>query len=185
MDCQPDFETAHYLNGFDTEDGRFHFSPDWATLQAPNRSKYGLQGPASDMPELPDYWQVLEEADDAHPFRLATSPARSFLNTTFNETKSSLVKEGRPEILIHSDDGEKLGIGDGDKVVAGNDRGQVRLFAKHFDGVVPGVAIAEGIWPNDAFEDGSGINTLVGADPVAPFGGAAFHDNKIWIRRAD
>jgi hypothetical protein len=27
-----------------------------------------------------------------------------------------------------------------------------------------------------------GINTLTGADAVAPFGGAAFHDNKVWIR---
>ena len=22
-----------------------------------------------------------------------------------------------------------------------------------------------------------------GADPIAPYGGAAFHDNKVWIRR--
>ena len=38
------------------------------------------------MPELPDHWDVIEEADAEHPFRLATSPARSFLNSTFNET---------------------------------------------------------------------------------------------------
>ena len=31
--------------------------------------------------------------------------------------------------------------------------------------------------------DGRGINTLTGADPVAPFGGAAFHDNKVWLRK--
>ena len=36
------------------------------------------------MPSLPDHWAVIEEADEAHPFRLATSPSRSFLNTTFN-----------------------------------------------------------------------------------------------------
>jgi hypothetical protein len=45
-----------------------------------------------------------------------------------------------------------------------------------------GVVIAEGIWPNDAFEDGEGINVLTGADQLAPFGGAAFHDNRVWIR---
>lgn len=183
LDCQPDFDTAHYINGFDTKDGKFHFSPDWATLSAPNRSRYGAIGPVADMPKLPDYWQVLEEADAAHPFRLATSPARSFLNSTFNETKSSLNKEGRPEILIHSLDGAKLNLSDGEKVVVGNGRGEVRLAVRFFDGLVPGVAISEGIWPNDAFEDGNGINTLVGADSVAPFGGAAFHDNKVWIRK--
>ena len=45
-----------------------------------------------------------------------------------------------------------------------------------------GVLIAESIWPNDAYPDGSGINTLTGADAIAPYGGAAFHDNKVWIR---
>jgi hypothetical protein len=44
--------------------------------------------------------------------------------------------------------------------------------------------IAESIWPNSAFADGRGINTLVGADSIAPFGGAAVHDSKVWIRKA-
>ena len=44
--------------------------------------------------------------------------------------------------------------------------------------------IAELVWPNAAYDDGRGINTLTGADAVAPFGGAAFHDNKVWIRPA-
>jgi len=40
------------------------------------------------------------------------------------------------------------------------------------------------LWPNSAYADGRGINTLTGADPVAPFGGSAFHDNKVWLRKA-
>jgi hypothetical protein len=47
-----------------------------------------------------------------------------------------------------------------------------------------GVLIAESIWPNEAYVDGRGINTLTGADSIAPLGGAAFHDNRVWIRRA-
>ena len=31
---------------------------------------------------------------------------------------------------------------------------------------------------------GKGINVLTGAEAVAPIGGAAFHDNKVWIRKA-
>ena len=50
-------------------------------------------------------------------------------------------------------------------------------------GVRRGVLIAESIWPNHAYPDGRGINTLTGADAIAPYGGAAFHDNKVWIRR--
>ena len=69
---------------------------------------------------------------------------------------------------------------DDDRLVA---RGQVRLHARHFDGVRRGVLIAESIWPNSAYADGCGINTLTGADAIAPYGGAAFHDNKVWVRR--
>ena len=47
-----------------------------------------------------------------------------------------------------------------------------------------GVVIAEGIWPNGAHERGEGINVLTGADAAAPYGGAAFHDNKVWVRAA-
>jgi hypothetical protein len=43
--------------------------------------------------------------------------------------------------------------------------------------------IAESIWPNSAYVDGCGINSLTGADAIAPYGGAAFHDNKVWIRK--
>ena len=61
--------------------------------------------------------------------------------------------------MIHPDDAAKLGIADGDEVVLGNTRGQVRLHARVFDGVRRGVLIAESIWPNDAYPDGRGINT--------------------------
>ena len=44
-----------------------------------------------------------------------------------------------------------------------------------------GVVIIESIWPNSAVIDGKGVNILTGADPVAPVGGAAFHDNRVWI----
>jgi hypothetical protein len=64
-----------------------------------------------------------------------------------------------------------------------NDRGAVRLHVRLFDGVRHGVLIAESIWPNDAYADGRGINTLTGADAVAPYGGAAFHDNRVAIAR--
>jgi len=86
--------------------------------------------------------------------------------------------------MIHPDDAAPLGIGEGDKVVLGNARGEVRLHASLFAGVRRGVVIAESIWPNECFEDGRGINTLTGADAIAPYGGAAFHDNKVWIRPA-
>jgi anaerobic selenocysteine-containing dehydrogenase len=86
--------------------------------------------------------------------------------------------------MIHPHDAAAAGIADGDTVVIGNMRGEVRLHARIYEGVRRGVLIAESIWPNSAFADGRGINTLTGADPIAPYGGAAFHDNKVWIKQA-
>ncbi|MBI4275623.1 MAG: molybdopterin-dependent oxidoreductase, partial [Rhizobiales bacterium] len=179
IDCQPDFETAHYLNGFSWPDKKFRFKPDWPNV--PFRSPWHA-GPVASMPRLPDHWEVIEEANAEHPFRLATSPARGFLNSTFNETPTSRAREGRPEVMIHPDDAAGLNIANGAKVVLGNGRGEVRLHARLFAGVRRGVVIAESIWPNECYGDGRGINTLTGADAIAPYGGAAFHDNRVWIR---
>ena len=51
------------------------------------------------------------------------------------------------------------------------------------DGVLRGVVIVEGVQPNTAFPDEAGINTLTSAFVPAPYGGAAFHDNHVWIER--
>ncbi len=183
-DLQPPFEEAHFIKGFGHPDGKYRFRPQWTTTPAPNRppKSMGLFGPIDRLPEFPDHVDLIEVADEAHPFRLATSPARSYLNSSFAETPSSIKREGRPELLIHPQDATDLGLAEGDRVEIGNTRGEVVLHAKLFDGVKRGVVIAEGIWPNSAHERGEGINVLTGADAPAPYGGAAVHDNKVWVR---
>ena len=171
---------AHYLDGFAYADGKFRFKPDWPNVPF---NRWHRTVPSVPIPALPDHWDVIEEADTAHPFRLATSPARGFLNSSFTETPTSLALERRPEVLIHPDDAAALEVAGGDEVVLGNARGQVRLHARLFPGVRRGVLVAESLWPNSAYADGRGINTLTGADAIAPFGGAAFHDNKVWVRK--
>ncbi|MBS3649552.1 molybdopterin oxidoreductase family protein [Pseudaminobacter sp. 19-2017] len=185
-DMQPEFETAHFLDGFGHPDGKFRFKPDWTGTPAPNRPprSMGPQGNVEKLPAFPDHVELIEVADEAHPFRLATSPARSFLNSTFTETPSSRGREGRPELLIHPEDAASLGLAIGDRVEIGNARGEVVLHTKLFEGVRRGVVIAEGIWPNSAHERGEGINVLTGSDAPPPYGGAAFHDNRVWVRPA-
>lgn len=173
-DCQPDFETAHFLNGFGWPDRKFRFAPDWAAM-GPNHTG---------MPRLPDHWTSIEEATEEHPFRLATSPARNFLNTSFTETPTSTSREARPTVFIHPEDAAGLQIVDGQLVRLGNRRGQIRIHARLYDGVQRGVVIVESIWTHAAFVDDMGINALTGADAAQPNGGGAFHDNAIWIRAA-
>jgi anaerobic selenocysteine-containing dehydrogenase len=185
-DQQPPFEEAHYLNGFGHADKKFHFKPNWTGQAAPNRPprSMGVFGPHERLPEFPDHVDLIEVADDRHPFRLATSPARNFLNSSFTETPVSKAKEERPQLLIHPEDAAALGVEEGGRVEIGNTRGELVLHAKLFDGLRRGVVIAEGIWPNSAHERGEGINVLTGSDAPAPYGGAPVHDNHVWVRAA-
>ena len=174
LDCTTDFETSHFLNGFATPDKRFHFAPDWQAI--------GATG--SPMPRLPDHFEVIEEADADHPYRLVTAPARNYLNSSFTETPTSQARERRPSVLLHPQDAKTLGVDDGALVALGNKRGEVTIHVELFDGLQPGVVVVESIWPNAAFVGGVGINALTGADSPPPDGGAAFHDNAVWIRPA-
>jgi anaerobic selenocysteine-containing dehydrogenase len=174
LDCVPPFETAHFLDGFGHTGGRFRFKPYWSSIGGDYRR----------LPQFPDHCRVIEEADAEHPFRMVAAPARSFLNTTFTETPGSRARESRPAVLIHPEDCARLGLAAGDRTRLGNRRASIVVHAKPFDGLQPGVIIVEGIWPNAAFEEGIGVNALIGADPGPPKGGGTFHDTAVWVRPA-
>ncbi|HMN82443.1 MAG TPA: molybdopterin oxidoreductase family protein [Burkholderiaceae bacterium] len=168
------FETAHFLDGFGTADGRFHFRADW--------KRFG--GRWQEMPVLPDHFEVIDAATDDRPFRLVAAPARTFLNSTFTETPGSLAREKRPTALLNPDDCAALNVAAGDRVRIGNDRGEVTVHVRPQDGQQRGVVVVEGIWPNHRFDNGIGINALTSAEPGWPNGGAVFHDTAVWVRRA-
>lgn len=173
-DCVQSFEDMHNLKGFGFTDGKFRFKPDWQAL-GPN---------GKHMPDLPDFLDNIEQPTESTPFRMVTAPARNFLNTSFTEQPTSLQRESEPSIKIHPDDCQALGLQAGERTRIGNARGSVVVKCESFDGVQPGVVIVESVWPNHAFEEGKGINTLVGAEPGWPNGGAAFHDTAVWLRPA-
>ncbi|NVK17928.1 MAG: molybdopterin-dependent oxidoreductase [Methylocystaceae bacterium] len=171
-DLYPDFETSHFINGFDTPDKKFHFKPDWAAL--------GPKG--KDMPIFPDHWDVIDEKTDEKPFRLITPPSQNFLNSTFTETKTSRIKERCPEVLIHTRIMRKMGLVDGDLIRIGNERGSVLLNAIGVKGQHEDTVVIEGIWPADSFIEGRGINSLTSSEPGYPNNGAVFHDTSVWLR---
>ncbi len=173
IDCQPDFRASHFLDGFGHPDGKFRFAPDWAAM-GPDGHK---------LPRLPDHAELIQAATAEMPFRMVTAPARNFLNSTFTETPTSLKREQRPSVMLHPEDAARLGVAAGDVVRIGNAQGDLAIHVRLFDGVLPGVVIVEGIWPNHSFIEGIGINLLIGADPAPPNGGAAFHDTAVWIRK--
>jgi len=174
VDCSKPYDDAHYLNGFSHPDGKFRFAPDWASIGDDHEV----------MPTLPDHLDNIESTDETHPYRLITSPARRFLNSTFTAMPSSIKKEVRPTALVHPSICSSLGLEEGDRVRLGNARGSVVVHLTPFDGLQEDVVVVEGIWPNHAFEEKIGINSLVGADRAPPNGGAVFHDTAVWLNAA-
>jgi anaerobic selenocysteine-containing dehydrogenase len=172
VDRQPSFRESHFLDGFSHPGGRFRFAPDWADV-GPDHAT---------MPRLPDHWDCYDTANEQHPFRLVTAPARQFLNTSFTETPSSRRREGRPTALLHPADAARLGVTPGDRLRLGNRLGEVILHAEIGANQQVGTVIVESVWPNAAFEGGIGINALTSDDPAFPNGGAVFHDTAVWVR---
>jgi anaerobic selenocysteine-containing dehydrogenase len=168
------FEKMHFLDGFDTADGKFHFHGDWR--------RFG--GRWAEMPALPDHFDVIDAATPEHPFRLVTAPARTFLNSSFTETPGSLKREKRPTALLHPEDCAMLGVAEGDRVELGNMRAKITVHVMPAQGQQRGVVVVEGIWPNKHFAGGIGINALTSAQPGWPNGGAVFHDTAVAITKA-
>jgi anaerobic selenocysteine-containing dehydrogenase len=172
---------AHFADGFGWPDGRYRFEPDWQEL-ADRKGFLWTCDPAI-LPRFADHWDICEKTTAERPFKLATSPARGFLNSSFNETPGSLRREGPPSVFIHSKDAAENGIAEGDAVELSNQRGAVVLNARLFDGLQRGVLIAEGLHPNKSHRNGQGINVLTSAEPAPPFGGVPFHDTAVALRR--
>ena len=175
-------EKSRFASGFAWPDGKFRFRPDWEAT----RIKRGVEWVCdpSEMPAMVDFADWNEPTTDDVPFRLATSPARTFLNSTFTETPGSKKREGTPSLLMYPEDAARLGLAADAPVTIGNHRGTVELTLRLFDGLRPGVVVAEGLHSNKAHRKGRGINTLIGSDAVKPFGGAAFHDAAVWVRKS-
>jgi len=172
FDLRLPFKDAHFLNGFAHDDGKFRFKPDWSAL--------GPKG--KDMPAFPDHWNVIDEKTDEKPYRLITPPSQNYLNSTFTETKTSRIKEKCPEALINTRVMRRMGISDGDLIRIGNGQGSVLLNAVSAKGQHEDTIVVEGVWPNSAFVEGVGINSLTSCDPGYPNNGAVFHDTSVWMK---
>ncbi|MCC3861324.1 molybdopterin-containing oxidoreductase family protein [Pseudemcibacter aquimaris] len=173
-DCEEGFDGHHFMDGFGWLDGKFRFKPDWKAI--------GERG--DELPALPDHWDATDPRDDDHPFKLVTPPARNFLNSSFNNTPSSLKREREPSLMIHPDDAAMRNIKNGDLVIIGNNQGELKIKAEIFDGINPGVLIVEGLWANSKHNGGKGINVLTHSEIAAPAGGAVYHDSAVWVRKS-
>ena len=107
IDCQPDFDNAHYIDGFAWPDGQI---PLQAGLAECARSGGGARrGRCMPCPGCRTIGRSSRTPMQTHPFRLVTAPARNFLNSSFTEMPTSRAKKSRPEVLIHPADAAAAG----------------------------------------------------------------------------
>ena len=174
LDCAQPFEKNHFLDGFHWPDKRFRFAPDWEAI-----------GPGGkNMPKLPDHWNVIDQRDQQHPFKLVAAPSRGYLNSSFNQSPSSIKREKKPWLKIHPEAAKTYGLKDGEMATIGNHRGSVTATVKFMQNIQPDTVVVEGIWPASTFPEGIGINVLISSEPASPNGGAVFHDTAVWVRPA-
>ncbi len=117
------------------------------------------------------------------PLALISSPAHSFLNSTFVNVASLRRAAGKPMLEIHADDAQARGISDGERVTIHNDRGSFGAEAVITDRVRPGVVSAPGTWWAKLTDDQTNANHTTSQALTDIGAGATFYDNLVEVSR--
>ncbi|MBF0309537.1 MAG: molybdopterin-dependent oxidoreductase [Magnetococcales bacterium] len=174
LDCRPPREVRQFQGGYGHRDGRFRFAPAWRNRE---------------MPRFPDHWPVnrrdnLEEAA-RYPLDFMTPPAMEVLNTTFLASEAACKRLGKPLLWLHPRDAGPRGIVSGDWVKVENPLGALTMKARVTEEVRPGLVVCYSNRKSEDFPENRPLNLLSHGDRVAPFGGVAFHDNRVEVIRVE
>ena len=179
LDCQPPFEEAHFLDGFAHPDGKFHFRADWPRV--PYRTT-ACAAPGARCRPCPTIGRSTRRR------RGASVQARDLAGAQFPQFELQRDRDlacprdrGR-RALMHPDDAAALGLSGGRRR-APRQRARLDSPARPaVEGAPRGAHRQRGPVGQPRLPRRRGINTLTGDDSVAPFGGAAFHDVRVWAR---
>ena len=187
-----DYEYYKYDRVFDTPSGKFEFS---SGNLAARLNELGLA--ADSLACLPHYEPPAALGDAAvYPLMLSTyRPLLTVENGSQNypwAQEALLVMHGRAwENLAEMNrrTAEELGISDGDAVWVESPYGRVRVKARVFEGIMPGVvsiAGGQGYYACGRWADGIGVNPndITGADYDALSGQSAFFNTRVRVYRA-
>jgi anaerobic selenocysteine-containing dehydrogenase len=139
---------------------------------------------------LPDYIPPYEsvERDPAlvqrYPLTLISSPAHTFLNSTFVNVTSLRRQAREPEVLLHPADAERRGIAVGALVTVRNDRGAFLAKARVEPSIREGVAWAPSIWWGKLAADGANANQTTSQRETDLGHGPVFYDNQVEVEMA-
>jgi anaerobic selenocysteine-containing dehydrogenase len=135
---------------------------------------------------IPPYESV--ERDPAlvarYPLTLISSPAHTFLNTTFANITSLRRQAREPEVLLHPADAERRGIAPGMRVTVHNDRGAFTATARVEPSIREGVAWAPSIWWGKLAGDDANANQTTSQRETDLGHGPVFYDNQVEVEAA-
>jgi len=78
--------------------------------------------------------------------RLLTPKAHYFLNSTFGNMPRQRKQQGIPTLEMNTADAKRLGLSDGERVLAQNEKGTISAGLSLTDGIVEGTVVLEGKW---------------------------------------
>jgi anaerobic selenocysteine-containing dehydrogenase len=139
---------------------------------------------------LPDYippYESVERDPDLvrrYPLTLISSPAHTFLNSTFVNVTSLRRQAREPEVLLHPADAERRGIVPGALVTVHNDRGAFLAKARVEPAIREGVAWAPSVWWGKLAGDGANANQTTSQRETDLGHGPVFYDNQVEIEQA-
>lgn len=136
---------------------------------------------------LPTYIPPYEspERDPAlvqrYPLTLVSSPAHTFLNSTFVNITSLRRQAREPEVLLHPEDAERRAISPGEMVTVHNDRGAFLARARVEPSIRPGVVWAPSLWWGKLAGDGANANQTTSQRLTDLGNGPVFYDNQVEV----
>lgn len=136
---------------------------------------------------LPEYIPPYESTERdpervaCYPLTLISSPAHTFLNSTFANVTSLRRQAHEPEVLLHPADAQRRGISAGVMVTVRNDRGAFVARARVEAGIREGVAWAPSIWWGKLAGDGANANQTTSQRLTDLGNGPVFYDNQVEV----
>jgi anaerobic selenocysteine-containing dehydrogenase len=119
-----------------------------------------------------------------YPLTLISSPAHTFLNSTFVNITSLRRQAREPEVLLHPADAERRGIAAGMRVTVRNDRGAFLATARVEPSIREGVAWAPSVWWAKLTDDGANANQTTSQRETDLGRGPVFYDNQVEVEQA-
>jgi anaerobic selenocysteine-containing dehydrogenase len=136
---------------------------------------------------LPTYIPPYEspERDPAlvarYPLTLISSPAHTFLNSTFVNITSLRRQAREPEVLLHPTDAARRGITTGMRVTVHNDRGAFAAMARVEEAIREGVVWAPSVWWGKLAGDDANANQTTSQRETFLGHGPVFYDNQVEV----